>query len=462
MLKKMKSTSLLRKQGFRGDLSLASGIASAQSTEEPNTSDEHDSNSHELTNNILMTDQASQIRQLEMTQRKTLEVLSKLNTAIRELRLAVNSNRDWTPPSDEGPLGGTPQSPPDAVSGMESNVDPDEGFDRKQVRLDGLEVYAVVSAVTAGTLVAVFDSYHPGDIVDLFMSGRYLEVLMSALFLITGSVGIVCGLHCIFVFSLVTMYGRTALGMERDDALEVFFAGTGLQRFHGFKTFVGSLYALMCELVVVITSKISSNPWLHLAALAVTTRLMYYVYNDTQIIMEKAGVIFAPPSQAIPPSPKIDDKYLEEEEENGADGDDDKTKARNNTHKNTIKFKSVARMVMLRKRGSSMNVPATALLDTGEDDNKNDSSDKSKTPCASRRGGNSVLNIAATALLEDPDAHATSSPGGATRPAIRRLERTSTDQSSRSLGKDGDARPILVKKQVSCMSFAATDLMDSN
>mmetsp|Transcript_37099 Transcript_37099/g.81254 ORF Transcript_37099/g.81254 Transcript_37099/m.81254 type:complete len:456 (-) Transcript_37099:88-1455(-) len=455
MLKKMKSASLLRKQGIRGDSSVASGIASVQSTEEPHTSDEHDSNSHDPTNNVLITDQASQMRQLEMTQRKTLEVLSELNTAVRELRLAVNSNKNV-------PLVGTPQSPPDAVSDTESNLDPLEGFDRKQVRLDGLEVYAVVSAVTAGTLVSVFDSYHPGDIVDLFTSGRYLEVLMSALFLITGSGGIVCGLHCIFVFSLITMYGRTALGMERDDALEIFFAGTGLQRFHGFKTFVGSLYALMCELVVVITSKISSNPWLHLAALAVTTRLMYYVYNDTQIIMEKAGVIFAPPSQAIPPSPKVDDKCLEEEEEeeNGEDGDDNKIKARNNAHKNTIKFKAAAKMVMLGKRGSAMNVPATALL--GEDDSKNDSSDESKSPSVRRMGRNSVLNVAATALIEDPDADTTSSPGGVTRPAIQRLERRSINQSRRSLGTGGDARTILLKKHVSSMNFAATDLMDSN
>eukprot|EP00562_Extubocellulus_spinifer_P035919 CAMPEP_0178681128 /NCGR_PEP_ID=MMETSP0699-20121125/1068_1 /TAXON_ID=265572 /ORGANISM="Extubocellulus spinifer, Strain CCMP396" /LENGTH=421 /DNA_ID=CAMNT_0020325561 /DNA_START=232 /DNA_END=1497 /DNA_ORIENTATION=- len=421
MLKKMKSASLLRKQGIRGDSSVASGIASVQSTEEPHTSDEHDSNSHDPTNNVLITDQASQMRQLEMTQRKTLEVLSELNTAVRELRLAVNSNKNV-------PLVGTPQSPPDAVSDTESNLDPLEGFDRKQVRLDGLEVYAVVSAVTAGTLVSVFDSYH----------------------------------HCLFVFSLITMYGRTALGMERDDALEIFFAGTGLQRFHGFKTFVGSLYALMCELVVVITSKISSNPWLHLAALAVTTRLMYYVYNDTQIIMEKAGVIFAPPSQAIPPSPKVDDKCLEEEEEeeNGEDGDDNKIKARNNAHKNTIKFKAAAKMVMLGKRGSAMNVPATALL--GEDDSKNDSSDESKSPSVRRMGRNSVLNVAATALIEDPDADTTSSPGGVTRPAIQRLERRSINQSRRSLGTGGDARTILLKKHVSSMNFAATDLMDSN
>ena len=193
--------------------------------------------------------------------------------------------------------------------------DQSQVLERKRDRLDGLEVYAVVSAISAGTMVAVFDSYQPsgaggGDVIDLFHHGKYLEFLMSVIFLITGSIGIVCALHCIFVFSLVTMYGRTAIGMDRDDALDIFFAGTGIQRFHGFKTFVGSLYALMFELIVVITSKVSDKPFVHLVAIAITSRLMYNVYSDTQIIMDKATVIFAPRPQSSSDSEKDDDASL--------------------------------------------------------------------------------------------------------------------------------------------------------
>ena len=197
-------------------------------------------------------------------------------------------------------------------SSSSSGVNPDEGLDRKQTRLDGLKVYAVVSAGTAGTLVAVFDSYHPGDILDLFASGRWLELCLSLLFSLAGAFGIVCGLHCVFVFSLIStsMYGRTALGMERDDALEIFFSGTGLQRYHGFKAFVASLYSLGTCLLVVIASKISSNPTIHLLALMVSAKLMHYVYRDTQDIMSKATVIFAPPAA---PSPPISSSHKMEE-----------------------------------------------------------------------------------------------------------------------------------------------------
>lgn len=332
-------------------------------------------------NNMHQMQVQATMRQLEETQRRTLDTLSELNSSIRDLRFAVNNNRDWTVPLGLAPQStGTPHRAA-CVRSLVSNgaasdtltevdpLDPDEGLDRKTVRLDGLEVYAVVSAVTAGTLVAVFDSYHPGDIVDLVSSGRFLEALMSIIFLVTGSVGIVCGLHCIFVFSLITMYGRTALGMDRDDALEVFFAGTGLQRYHGFKTFVGSLYALMCELIVVITSKISSNPAVHIAALLATAKLMHYVYIDTQSIMEKAGVIFAPPKQPDVEEegvPKDSKERIELPGGNASDADEDDggiTASNHSSARNSAR--TTDRRKSLVKRGSAMHVPATELINGG-------------------------------------------------------------------------------------------------
>ena len=242
-------------------------------------------------------------------------------------------------PSDDQRSSSSDSCSSSSSSSGESN--PDEGLDRKTVRLDGLEVYAVVSAVTAGTLVAVFDSYHPGDILDLFASGRWLELCLSLVFTAVGGFGIVCGLHCIFVFSLITMYGRTALGMERDDALEIFFSGTGLQRYHGFKTFVASLYSLGTCLLVVIASKISLNPAIHLLALTASAKLMHYVYMDTQSIMSKATVIFAPPSSPAPSissSHKIDEAnaVVEVEEVLHSEHLETSAEEKNSTHQQVI------------------------------------------------------------------------------------------------------------------------------
>jgi hypothetical protein len=330
---------------------------------------------------------------LVQTQQDTCRALSDLNSAIRDLRSAVESNRLTVPQAqpmsqsrrnvggfqrratDQGscgnpfrvptPLISQPRRKSSIISDLDdsnrSTDDSEEGdgeldFERKQVRLDGLEVYAVVSALTAGTLVDVFDSYHPGDIVDLFTGGRYLEVFLSTVFMVTGTFGIVCGLHCIFVFSLVTMYGRTALGMERDDALEIFFANTGLQRIHGFRTFVGSLYSLMIQMIIVITAKVSNNPWVLLTVLTVTVRLMYHVHIDTQTVMEKAMVIFTAPSP--PPPRKKEISVVKSLKSKDDDTDDDGISS-----SESIEKKSITNLGSnLLKKRSCMNMPASALV----------------------------------------------------------------------------------------------------
>ncbi|KAL7513701.1 hypothetical protein ACHAXN_010980 [Cyclotella atomus] len=260
-----------------GGISIGSSVRAMLLESPPDSSIEEDHTNDGHNNNMSAQDASrpqpyplyeDQMRQMLLVQQETVAALCNLNSAqeettrtlvglneaLRDLRSANSNNNQASLDTSiqrrrlsetmmgnnawrvSNPMIGLPRRQSNISQLDESresteksdvSLDDDLELERKQVRLDGLEVYAVVSAVTAGTLVAVFDSYHPGDIIELFTERRYLEVLMSIVFLSTGTIGIVCGLHCIFVFSLVTMYGRTALGMERDDALEVFFADTG-------------------------------------------------------------------------------------------------------------------------------------------------------------------------------------------------------------------------------------------
>ena len=432
--------------------------------------------------------QEQQMRRMEETQRRTISVLAELNDSIQDLRQVISHNNKSNgfapPPQSQSGSPGTPQRRRGSgrlsidSSAYDYDVDPDDGLDRKMVRLDGLEVYAVVSAVTAGTLVAVFDSYHPGDIVDLVSEGRYLDVFMSCVFLFTGAIGIVCGLHCIFVFSLITMYARTALGMDRDDALEEFFGTTGLQRYHGFQTFVGSLYALMCELIVVITAKISSNSVVHLVALVVATRLMYYVWVDTQTIMEKAGVIFTPPKEV--------EEDLEEDDENDGDywpsGSDRRLSSvgetsdlSNGEEKEKDGGKSMFnRRLSLKKKESTMSVPATSLMNVG-----------SASSHGGRRPSSPDFPSSHASVTDDDDDglhtshHSSSRYGGGKRiSGINRRnslqKRGSTmnvaatdlmnvrERRSSGNGRGGGRRSMMKhNKQQSTMNMAATDLLKS-
>jgi hypothetical protein len=94
--------------------------------------------------------------------------------------------------------------------------------DRATVRLDGLEVYAVVSALTVATAIACFDLYGSGshgDITTIFTTSditwqNFVPLILNTIFLAVSGLGIIAGLHATLVFSLMTMYGRTAVGVR--------------------------------------------------------------------------------------------------------------------------------------------------------------------------------------------------------------------------------------------------------
>ena len=115
------------------------------------------------------------------------------------------------------------------------NVDVDDNFDKKVVRMDGLEVYAVVRALTEATSLSTFDNFS-GDWDANYGTGDWLEIVLSYIFLIFASIGTISGLHTVSVFSLVTMYGRTAIGISDNNEYEVFLDACLSQRFVPFST----------------------------------------------------------------------------------------------------------------------------------------------------------------------------------------------------------------------------------
>ena len=273
------------------------------------------------------------------------------------------------------------------------------------------------------------------------------------------------------------MYARTALGMDRDDALEEFFGTTGLQRYHGFQTFVGSLYALMCELIVVITAKISSNSIVHLVALAVATRLMYYVWVDTQTIMEKAGVIFAPPKEVEEDVEEDEDDYWPDKDSSdrrlSSVGETSDMSDREESTKDGGK-RMFNRRLSLKKRGSAMSVPATSLMNLG-----------SSSSHGGRRPSSPDFPSSHASVTDDDDdglhtSHHSSGRYGSGKRASGINRRNSLQKRGSTMnvaatdlmkvherrnsggGRGGGRRSMLKhNKQVSTMNMAATDLLNS-
>ena len=164
----------------------------------------------------------------------------------------------------------------------------ENSMERNTVRLDGIEVYAVVSALTVASSIACLDSYGASP-----KSDTYMDKLLDVFFTISNSVGILSGLHATLVFSLVTMYGRTAVGLGRDLAFSSFFQKTGLQRYRGFQTFLWSLYAFMIQVVIVIVRVMFPfGSLLRAGVLVCFALIMFVISSDTNAIVGEASVIF--------------------------------------------------------------------------------------------------------------------------------------------------------------------------
>jgi len=171
--------------------------------------------------------------------------------------------------------------------------------ERATVRLDGLEVYAVVAALTVATSITCFDSHGGnGQWGDLYTHGKYGQLLGYVVFLLTSALGLVGGMHATLVFSLMTMYGRTAVGIGKDEAFLEFFEKTGMVRYRGFQSFRLSLYSFLLQVLFMITAH--SPPSVRWLCASILTYLVYLVYFDTQMLIATASaILFAPP----PPKP---------------------------------------------------------------------------------------------------------------------------------------------------------------
>lgn len=195
---------------------------------------------------------------------------------------------------------GTSQDKDDhrSTSSSSSSADDDstegQDLDRATVRLDGIEVYAIVSALTCATSISCFDNFNPTPIDRLIRERDVVTFLAELLYYASGSLGMMTGLHATLIFSLVTMYGRTALGIDRDDAFNQFFSNTGAARFNGFISFQLSLYCFMTQLTFLIGQKFVFEPLRPFVLMFTGFYAYKTMYMDSQSVVKAAGVIFTP------------------------------------------------------------------------------------------------------------------------------------------------------------------------
>ena len=183
-------------------------------------------------------------------------------------------------------------------SALTSSLHTDDTFrgddlTRTAVRLDGLEVYALVGGLQTGASIAMMlEGFGASD--DDFWPA------LNAAFLWCGVLAALGGTYSMIIFTLSSLYGKTALGMHRDSAYFTFMKETGRIRFRAFRAFTISLL-LFCVQVVLLFAMLSRSRW---RALTITLGLILVELGrrDCSYIIQRATPIFLPPNKLEPSS----------------------------------------------------------------------------------------------------------------------------------------------------------------
>eukprot|EP00531_Pseudo-nitzschia_arenysensis_P005354 CAMPEP_0116123438 /NCGR_PEP_ID=MMETSP0329-20121206/4752_1 /TAXON_ID=697910 /ORGANISM="Pseudo-nitzschia arenysensis, Strain B593" /LENGTH=276 /DNA_ID=CAMNT_0003617361 /DNA_START=211 /DNA_END=1041 /DNA_ORIENTATION=+ len=116
-------------------------------------------------------------------------------------------------------------------------------LERQILRMEGLDPYVLVSVLTSTT------SYNTICGTQVFQNG-HLDVI-SALLLASGTLSAVFGVYATTVFSMCVLYGKTALGLDKEDLYYRFMEATRENRIRGYKAFSLSLLLFLVDIFLI-------------------------------------------------------------------------------------------------------------------------------------------------------------------------------------------------------------------
>jgi hypothetical protein len=158
---------------------------------------------------------------------------------------------------------------------------------RQSTRIQAWDEYVLVSILCTSISYGALQTFQLNpDHEGIFL---YESVLKTMIQVVAG-MAVLNGLYSTMVFSLSILYGRTALGLERDEQYDVFLDKTQDIRDAAFKAFSISL-ALFAILVVLVLSE--DLPLLmHLPIGGVMLGALYVGFRDWKILVDYATDIY--------------------------------------------------------------------------------------------------------------------------------------------------------------------------
>jgi len=174
-------------------------------------------------------------------------------------------------------------------------ADEDIDFQKVSFRLDGLEIYVLVSAISSS---AAYDTMN-----EIIYNGgaQDLPSLFDNSILGCAFVSTITGVYSTLVFSLCVLYSKTALGRagnnyNKDFAIyEKFMNETSKQRINGFQAFCTSISFFLLQAIFLVSHQ-APEPFKWPVGIILTAMIYLVVVRDVKNIIDIAASTVFPMS----------------------------------------------------------------------------------------------------------------------------------------------------------------------
>ena len=171
-------------------------------------------------------------------------------------------------------------------------------LDRVAFRLEGMEIYSLVMALFMGAALQLLGGtpikIHPWAEMRKSKS-KFVETIASYCFYAFCTYAVISSGFTTILFTLTSIYCKTAVGMGTDDRYLAFLDATGMIRYSGFIAFMRSITTFCISFI--FSTFLSCEGRLRWIVPWIPSLAMYVYWGKLSALINAATVIiFAPPS----------------------------------------------------------------------------------------------------------------------------------------------------------------------
>jgi hypothetical protein len=157
-------------------------------------------------------------------------------------------------------------------------------FFRQEARLNSMDSYVLVSTLTASMSFGCLVGFSPH--VQSIQSSRFFYKTLCLAIQVVSGFSALFGLYATIVFALTILYGKSALGTERDRQYDKFLIKTVRARVRGARCFSLSLalFALEAGLVLFERTYPYAAGFVTLGCTAVAAVTLHHLYQDWRLL----------------------------------------------------------------------------------------------------------------------------------------------------------------------------------